>query len=76
MKEVLKVIKANRDVIVGVKMRLGEESQADPVEAGLVPLQIAREIADHSGLMLMVHPLEALCDSIDDVLPYLNAADI
>lgn len=76
VKKALKVIEENRDVIVGVKVRLGAESQTGAEETGLEPLEIAREIADHSGLTLMVHPLEAFCDSIDDILPYLKAGDI
>ncbi len=76
IEKALETIEAHRDVIVGVKVRLGEESQGPERDAGLKALDIARNIADRSGLLLMVHPLDAYCDNLDDILNVLTAGDI
>ncbi|NLF00420.1 MAG: amidohydrolase family protein, partial [Anaerolineales bacterium] len=40
------------------------------------PLYRAREAADALGLPLMVHPQDAWCDSLDDVLAYMRPGDL
>jgi len=64
----------NRDVILGIKVRL-TKSLIDP-SAGIEPLYLAREAADALGLPLMVHPNDAACDSIDDILAVMKKNDI
>ena len=70
----LETIKANRDVIKGVKVRLTQKLIED--SAGLKPLAIAREVADHAELPVMVHPQNADCDSLDRILDLLRKGDI
>lgn len=68
-------IEANRDVILGVKVRLTKNSIVSE-RSGLLPLHRAREAADAAGLPIMVHPNNAWCDSIDDILRAMQAGDI
>jgi len=71
----LATIEQHRDVILGIKVRLTRDTIVGR-GAGLRPLQLAREAADAAGLPIMVHPQEAWCDSIDDILALLRANDI
>jgi dihydroorotase len=71
----LEVIEANRDLILGVKVRLTRNSIVGEA-AGITPLHRAREAADAAGLPIMVHPQGAWCDSIDDILAVMRAGDI
>lgn len=68
------MIDANRDLILGVKVRLtrGIVSQ----RCGLEPLHRARAAADAAGLPIMVHPNMAWADSLDDVLAVMKAGDL
>ncbi len=68
------MVEENRDTIVGVKVRL-TEANVNP-KAGLLPLYRARDLADKVNLPIMVHPMDALCDSIDDILAVLRVGDI
>ena len=71
----LRTIEANRDVILGVKVRLTRDLIVG-AEAGIAPLHLAREAADAAGLPLMVHPQGAWCPSLDDILAVLKKGDI
>src|SRR5262245_15510378 len=51
-RECVRVIKANRDLIVGVKVRVGRRASGT---SGAAPLDIALEIADEVGLPVMAH---------------------
>ena len=66
---------ANRDVILGVKVRLTKDAIVSKA-AGLRPLSLAREAADAVELPIMVHPQVAWCDSIDDILAVMRKGDI
>ena len=69
------VIEQNRDVILGVKVRLtgpGIVSEAVRMSA----LHRAREAADAAGVPIMVHPQGAWCDSLDDILAVMGDRDI
>ena len=70
-----KMIEAHRDIILGVKVRLTRESIVG-ARAGMLPLHRAREAADAAGLPLMVHPQDAWCQSIDDILAVMGKRDI
>lgn len=65
-------VRANCDVIVGLKVRLGAEAAGSN---GLTPLRIARELADRIDVPIMVH-LDMPPPSLSDVLPLLRAGDI
>jgi dihydroorotase len=71
----LATIEQHRDVILGIKVRLTRDTIVGRA-AGIRPLQLAREAADAAGLPIMVHPQEAWCDSLDDILALLRANDI
>ena len=71
----LEVIEAHRDRILGVKVRLTRDSIVGE-NAGLQPLYRAREAADAAGLPVMVHPQNAWCSSLDEVLAVMKERDI
>jgi dihydroorotase len=71
----LAMVERHRDVILGVKVRLSRHSIVGEA-AGIRPLHLAREAADAAGLPIMVHPQEAWCDSIDDILAVMRKGDI
>ena len=65
----------HRDSIIGIKVRLTRNAVVCEA-AGIQPLHHAREAADRLGLPLMVHPQDAWCDSIDDILAVFRAGDV
>lgn len=71
----LETIERNRDLILGVKVRLTRNSIVGKA-AGIAPLHLAREAADAAGLPIMVHPQDAWCDSLDDILAVMRQGDI
>ena len=70
------MIEQHRDIILGVKVRLTRESYRRCQGWQMIPLHRAREAADAAGLPLMVHPQDAWCESIDDILALMGARDI
>ena len=71
----LACIEQNRDLILGIKVRL-TRGQVVSEASGLRPLHLAREAADAARLPIMVHPQEAWCDSLDDILAVMGERDI
>lgn len=69
------MIEANRDVILGIKVRLTKDAIVSRA-AGMSPLSLAREAADAVGVPIMVHPQAAWCDSIDEILAVMRKGDI
>jgi dihydroorotase len=69
------MLEQHRDVLLGVKVRLTNGSIVSE-SAGFRPLHLAREAADAVGLPIMVHPQDAWCDSIDDILAVMRQGDI
>ncbi|MSR84063.1 MAG: amidohydrolase/deacetylase family metallohydrolase [Candidatus Latescibacteria bacterium] len=69
------MIEQHRDLILGVKVRLTRHSLVSE-RSGMLPLQRAREAADAAGLPIMVHPQDAWCDSLDDILALMGKDDI
>lgn len=69
------LIEQHRDVILGVKVRLSKGSIVSE-SVGFRALHLAREAADAVGLPIMVHPQDAWCDSIDDILAVMRQGDI
>jgi dihydroorotase len=66
------VAQANRDVIAGIKVRVGRNASGN---AGLVPLDAARQVADHVGMPMMVH-IDEPPPMLHDVLARMRAGDI
>lgn len=71
----VETIERNRDLLLGVKVRLTRHSLVSEA-AGMKPLYLAREAADRVGLPLMVHPQDAWCDTVDEILAVLRPGDI
>jgi dihydroorotase len=69
------MLEQHRDVLLGVKVRLTKGSIVSE-SAGFRPLHLAREAADAVGLPIMVHPQDAWCDSLDDILTVMRRGDI
>jgi len=63
------VVEKNRDVIVGIKVRIYTGL------ASLAPMAAGRELADAVGLPLVVHVAKAP-PAFRDLLPYLRAGDV
>ena len=51
-RDCLDVVERNRDLIVGIKVRLGRTAGGI---AGIVPPDVAEQVADETGLPMMVH---------------------
>ena len=66
------VADANRDLIVGIKVRVGRHSSGD---SGILPLDIALEVADQVGMPLMAH-IDHPPPSYEDVLARLRPGDV
>ncbi len=70
-----RMIEQHKDIILGVKVRLTRNAIVGE-RAGMIPLHRAREAADAAGLPMMVHPQDAWCNSIDDILAVMHKRDI
>ncbi len=66
------VVEANRDVIVGMKVRVGRHASGDQ---GLAPLDIALQVAEETGLPLMAH-IDEPPPSYEEVLARLRPGDV
>jgi dihydroorotase len=70
--DAVEVIEANRDTIVGVKVRVGLHASQ---YSGVIPLDIARQVADEVGLPMMVH-IDHPPPTLEDVLARMRNGDI
>jgi dihydroorotase len=70
--QAVSVVEANRDVIVGIKVRVGRNSSG---ASGAAPLDIALAVADEVGLPLMAH-IDHPPPSYEDVVSRLRPGDI
>src|SRR6266436_8480350 len=71
-RECVRVINANRDLIVGVKVRVGRNAGGN---SGAAPLDIALEVAEEVGLPVMAH-LDHPPPSRLEVLSRLRRGDV
>jgi dihydroorotase len=71
-RECVRVINANRDLIVGVKVRVGRGAGG---ASGIAPLDIALEVAEETGLPVMAH-LDHPPPSRLEVLSRLRPGDV
>ena len=67
-----RLVDRNRDLVIGVKVRMGTPTVGDN---GLEPLRRARRAADECGLPLMVH-IAFGPPEVDDVLELMRPGDI
>jgi dihydroorotase len=70
--EAVEVAEANRDVIVGIKVRVGRGSSG---ASGAAPLDIALQAANQAGIPLMCH-IDFPPPSYEDVLERLRPGDV
>jgi dihydroorotase len=70
--EAVEVAEANRDVIVGIKVRVGRNSSG---ASGVAPLDIALQAAEQAGMPLMCH-IDYPPPSYEDVLARLRPGDV
>ena len=68
----VEVAEANRDLIVGIKVRVGRHSSGT---SGIVPLEIALEVAEEVGMPLMVH-IDHPPPSYEEVVARLRPGDV
>jgi len=66
------VADANRDLIVGIKVRVGRNSSGT---SGIVPLEIALEVAEAVGMPLMAH-IDHPPPSYEEVVSRLRPGDV
>ncbi|WP_062229148.1 amidohydrolase/deacetylase family metallohydrolase [Aureimonas frigidaquae] len=71
-REAVEVIEANRDVIIGVKVRIGRHASGP---AGIQPLDVALQVADETGLPLMAH-IDEPPPSYEEVVSRLRKGDV
>jgi dihydroorotase len=70
--DAVEVANANRDVIVGIKVRVGLHASGT---SGAVPLRIALEVADAVGMPLMAH-IDHPPPSYEEVIEMLRPGDV
>jgi dihydroorotase len=70
--DAVEVAENNRDLIVGIKVRVGRNSSGT---SGIVPLEIALEVADEVGMPLMAH-IDDPPPSYEEVVARLRPGDV
>jgi dihydroorotase len=71
-REAAEVADANRDVIIGIKVRVGAHSSG---EQGAAPLNIALQVAEEVGMPVMCH-IDSPPPSYEEVLEMLRPGDV
>jgi len=70
--DAVEVASANRDIIVGIKVRVGARASG---RSGTAPLDIALQVADEVGMPLMAH-IDEPPPSYDEVIARLRPGDV
>ena len=70
--DAVEVANANRDIIVGIKVRVGARASG---RSGTVPLDIALEVADEVGVPVMAH-IDEPPPSYEEVIARLRPGDV
>ncbi len=70
--DAVEVARANRDTIGGIKVRVGLNASGN---SGIVPLDIARQVAEEADLPMMVH-IDHPPPTLEDVLARMRKGDI
>jgi len=70
--DAVEVANANRDIIVGIKVRVGARASG---RSGAVPLDIALEVADEVGMPVMAH-IDEPPPSYEEVIARLRPGDV
>jgi dihydroorotase len=70
--DALEVARANRDTIVGIKVRVGFNASQN---SGTIPLDISRQVAEHLDLPMMVH-IDVPPPTLEEVLERMRPGDV
>lgn len=70
--ECARAVEANRDLVVGIKVRIGEEAGGP---SGLVPLELALEVAERLRVPVMAH-VDMPPPTLAEVLARLRPGDV
>ena len=71
-REAVRVAREHKDLVLGVKVRVGKSASGD---SGIMPLDIALDVAEETGVPLMAH-LDAPPPSRHEVVSRLRKGDI
>ena len=71
-RDAVAVANANKDVIIGIKVRIGAKASG---AAGIAPLHVALQVADETGLPLMAH-IDEPPPSYEELVEHLRPGDI
>jgi dihydroorotase len=71
-RDAVEVAQANRDLIIGIKVRIGRVASGP---SGIAPLDVALQVADETGLPLMVH-IDEPPPSYEAVVARLRPGDV
>ena len=71
-RDAVEVAEANRDLIIGIKVRIGRVASGS---SGIAPLDVALGVADETGLPLMVH-IDEPPPSYEAVVERLRPGDV
>ena len=70
--DAVEVAEANRDTLAGIKVRVGFHASGN---SGLVPLEIARQVAERVDMPMMVH-IDHPPPTLPDVLALMRPGDV
>lgn len=70
--DAVEVADANRDVVVGIKVRIGRHASGD---SGIAPLDVALQVSDELGMPMMVH-IDEPPPSYEEVVDRLRPGDV
>jgi dihydroorotase len=70
--DTVEVANAHRDVLAGLKVRVGRNASGT---SGITPLELARQAAEQLGMPMMVH-IDEPPPTLDDVLARMRPGDI
>ena len=71
-REAVRVARENKDIVLGIKVRVGKSASGD---SGIMPLDIALDVAEEVGLPIMAH-LDAPPPSRHEVVSRLRPGDV
>jgi dihydroorotase len=71
-RDAVEVAEANKDIVIGIKVRIGRVASGP---SGIAPLDVALQVADETGLPLMVH-IDEPPPSYEAVVERLRPGDV
>ena len=71
-REAVRIARENKDLVLGIKVRVGKSASGD---SGVMPMDIALDVAEEAGLPLMAH-LDAPPPSRNEVVSLMRKGDV